>query len=309
MTAKKQAADTAAEDPKGTAVAAAQQTALAEDLASISVVDDSGAGAENVTLDDMALPFLKLTQALNDELKKQKSAYIEGLKEGDFFNSVTRAIYPGEAGLYCVPAHYERKFLEWGPERGDGFFGEHPETIMKQVTKDGFRNLLPNGNIIVPTATWYMLQYDPLTGSVAPAVVALASTQLKKSRYLVTNLRSLELTAKGRKYTPAFFYNVLHITSVPEGNKAHDWMGWRFDIVGSLLTVGDDGVPTGNGKVTVGGKSVEAKDGVSIYKRAKKLHDDAIAGIVKTQQPDEDAATGQAIGAGEDDEAGEEVPF
>ena len=50
-----------------------------EDTLDLSeVMQDSGAGSENVTSDDTKTPFIRIIQALSPQHQKSEPAYIEG---------------------------------------------------------------------------------------------------------------------------------------------------------------------------------------------------------------------------------------
>ncbi len=52
-----------------------------------------GRGMENLDSDDIAIPRLLLAQSGSPAAKKSSEKYIEGLSEGDFYNSISRRIY------------------------------------------------------------------------------------------------------------------------------------------------------------------------------------------------------------------------
>src|ERR1035437_4670134 len=54
------------------------------------------AGMENVEQGDLLLPRLGLCQALSPHKRKSHALYIEGLEEGQLFNTVTKEIYGEE---------------------------------------------------------------------------------------------------------------------------------------------------------------------------------------------------------------------
>lgn len=270
--------------------------------ATIDLEQDAGRGIENATTDDMALPFLKVAQALTAEMKKQKASYIEGLEQGDFFNNVTRQVWAGDAGVFLVPVYYTREYLEWGPEVGDGLKGKHGPDILAQTTKggkNGKQDVLESGNVIVVTGTWYVLIVNPETGDVEPAVIGLASTQLKQSRALVTKLASVKKARADGKgvFNPPIFYNVLHATAAAESKGDQDWYGWRFAVSGAERDA--KGAATG---IACGAKQItsvlDLPNGAAIYARAKALNEMAAAGKLATVSPEADG--------GENDE---EIPF
>lgn len=72
-------------------------------------------GTENITAKDIKLPALKIAQSTSDETKRAKPEYIDGLREGEFFNNVSREIY-GEDPLYVtVIAFLGRRNMVFDP--------------------------------------------------------------------------------------------------------------------------------------------------------------------------------------------------
>jgi hypothetical protein len=71
------------------------------------------AGFELADKEDFTLPRLAICQSLSPQRKKSNPAYIEGLEEGDFFNTLTGRIYGKK--ITVVPLFFTRnriKFLE-----------------------------------------------------------------------------------------------------------------------------------------------------------------------------------------------------
>ena len=86
--------------------------ALAVDMSVFE--DDAGGGLENITQDDLALPFLKVLSGNDEVLDRDESA-----RKGDIYNTVTGHIYKGKDGITVVPCAYQRRFIRWSP-RGMG---------------------------------------------------------------------------------------------------------------------------------------------------------------------------------------------
>lgn len=82
-----------------------EQKAVAEKpkLNIASYVDNFGdAGFENVTSENMAMPFIKLISDASPENKKTNEKYIEGAAPGMIVNTVTKKLYDGVKGLLVV---------------------------------------------------------------------------------------------------------------------------------------------------------------------------------------------------------------
>jgi hypothetical protein len=68
-----------------------------------------------------------------------------------------------------------------------------------------------------------------------PAVLALASTQLKKSRSLMSTLSILRWKrTDGTPFTPPTFAVTVRLTTVAESNEKGAWSGVRFEIAGPV---------------------------------------------------------------------------
>ncbi len=243
---------------------------------------DAGMGSESATAEDMSIPFVRCAQSLSAEISKREAAYIPGLEEGDFYNTATQQTWKGETGFLFVPALFQRKFLEWTPrDAGGGFAGEHGPEIMDRTTKDEKgRDLLDNGNEILPTGTWYGLVLDEETGAAQQVVISLAKTQMKVSRQLMTKLKTVALPRPDGKgtFNPPLFYNALRVTSVPESNDQGRWMSFRFALDGTVL---------------------DRPGGAGTYAQAKAMLEAVRSGAIK-------AAVVRESGGDEDDK---EIPF
>jgi hypothetical protein len=92
-------------------------------------------GSEEVDASDLIIPRLEVAQGLSPQLDADKEeVYVEGLKKGDLFNSVTHTIYP-KPTLF-VPVMYKKDYLIWKLRKfGGGFRGAF-------ATRDDAKNIL-----------------------------------------------------------------------------------------------------------------------------------------------------------------------
>ena len=74
--------------------------------------DLAGAGFENVNALEMAIPFLKIASSQTPEVKKSNAKFVDGLEQGDIFNSVTKDFYKG---ISVVPCAFRVRGVEWSP--------------------------------------------------------------------------------------------------------------------------------------------------------------------------------------------------
>lgn len=262
--------DMAEQATPGTAIAAPSGGALAA-----MFEEQSGSGFENTDDQSFAIPFLIILQSGSPQCKKSDGAYIKGAEEGMLFNTVTGELFDGDAGLRVIPCYYKRTFIEWAPREGaggGGFRGEHlpSDAIVATAVRTDKGDTLPSGNILVDTRTHYVLVVKD-DGTFQPAVVAMSSTQVKKSRQWMSKMDGLKFrNSAGQLYTPPMFSHSYLVQTVPEQNDQGSWFGWK---IGAANLIED---PT-------------------LFAAAKEFKRAVSAGEVKEQQPQ------PAAGGGDDD--------
>lgn len=214
-----------------TEVALKQQQALAMAAA---MQEDAGAGFEEATSSSYAIPFLQILQSGSPQCKKSDGAYIKGAEEGMFFNTVTQEIYDGEKGVEVIPCHFSQRLVEWKPrESGGGFVREHMVGETPTTVKDEKgRDLLPNGNTLVDTRNHYVL-IKTADGSLTPAIIAMTSTQLKKSRQWMSKMQGIKIkAADGGFVTAPMMSRQYLLTTSAESNDKGSWFGFRIELHG-----------------------------------------------------------------------------
>jgi|SRR5579859_91727 len=89
----------------------------------------TGAGLENMSQQDTTLPRLGLCQSLSPQRKKSDPKYIQGLEEGQFFNTITKEIYGSEVKL--VPLlFYKSRILFGDTDEGGGLKCQAPDNMI-----------------------------------------------------------------------------------------------------------------------------------------------------------------------------------
>lgn len=199
----------------------------------------SGAGLEGTDRDSFAIPFLAIIQKTSPQVDKDTDQYIKGAETGDLLLTSTNELFKDEDGVDVVFCGYRRAFLRWAPiDSGGGFKGEisvEEISALRQTGKiqeqDG-RLFADNGDIIADTRIHYVLVVRP-DGTFAPAVMSFKSTQIKKSKMLMTQIQGY--TAKdsyGHPFTPPSFGHMFHAETVAESNDKGSWRGWKLTRTG-----------------------------------------------------------------------------
>ncbi|MBE16843.1 MAG: hypothetical protein CL867_11400 [Cytophagaceae bacterium] len=242
-----------------------KETNQALALSESDMMSDANTGLENVTSEDLAIPFIRITQAMSPQVNARDGKYIKDCEQGDIFNTVDNTLYKGAKGVTVVPVAYKRTYLEWMPER-KGLAAVHDSSeILKEVSKsDKGQDYLPNGNLLSTTANHYVLVLDE-NGGFNQAILAFGGSQLKKSKKWNSIMSGLKIRTKdGNVFTPPTFSHKYVLTSVVEQNDQGSWYGW--DIALSDQLSADDGY---------------------IYSAAKQFSLNVNSGVVKsTQQED-----------------------
>jgi hypothetical protein len=195
---------------------------------------DAHDGMDNISSEDVALPFLKLLSQLSPEIES-----VKGAKAGMIYNTVSGEVYDGVQGIKVIPCHYERKYIEWQP-RGSGSgapIAVHPSTsdiMTKTFRKSGEnKDYLDNGNYIENSAQHYVMIVGD-DGAFSPALIVLKSTQLKKSRKWNSMMMTLKMNGKNGPFTPPSYSHVYRLTSSKESNDKGTWYGWEVERVGPV---------------------------------------------------------------------------
>ena len=230
---------------------------------------DAGSGMENMGMEDLALPFLKVLSG-NDPVLDDDTV---DARKGDIYNTVTGVAYRGKDGVRVVPCSYQRRFIQWAP-RGSGSGAPmaiyDPGDVRPKTERSSEDNkdyvVDGNGRYIERTAQHYVLVLDK-DGMTQQALISMKATQFKKSKQWNSALKSLKMKdSNGRLFTPARFSHIWLMKSQPEENKNGSWHGWEIS------------------------KDSQIED-LSLYQEAKLFAESINAGQVKVQHTREEDAT------------------
>lgn len=231
----------------------------------MSFEEDAGGGLNNLTASDYAIPFVSILQSLSPQVKPVRAGGIEGAQVGMIFNTVTKEVTDGEQGIMVIPCAYQKKWIEWKPRNsGGGFVKQHDtEAIMASTVADAKNDAyLPNGNVVVPTANYFVIIINK--GVPETAVLSMTKTQLTRSKKWNSIMSAIKLQGKTGLYTPPMYSHKYHLTTSLEEKSGFSWYAWNIANAGAL-------------------KETDA----SFYSLAKKLNKEAEAGIIKAKPQEE----------------------
>lgn len=189
---------------------------------------DTMEGFEGIDTSTMSIPFIKIAQPLSPQINPKKTEYIDGLQAGQFFNSVSKAVY-GET-LEVIVLAFERLFIEWQPDRG-GFVAAHNYENAERlaVTKDFGKWKTKSGNDLQENYTYFALVCGREKEGIA--VLSLTSTNIPAAKAWNRRLVSTVMT-NGEKARP--FYLRWTLSTVYAENEKGSWYKVQADMAGYI---------------------------------------------------------------------------
>jgi len=202
-------------------------------LATFDMEADAQQGAQNISQEDLALPFLKILGQLSPEVNKTHGKYVQGAEPGKIINTVTNELYDK---ISVVPCHYKRQYIEW-QDRGASSgapvaIHDADSDIVSQTTRDkSYKDRLPNGNYLENTANHFVLVVgkNPET-----ALISMKSTQLKVSRKWNSMMMGIKLQGKNGLFTPPTYSHIYNLSTVQMSNDKGTWFGWDVAKAGPV---------------------------------------------------------------------------
>ena len=237
-------------------------------LANIDFGEHAGAGTQNMTGADQAIPFLSLLQALSKVIS-DPTKKVEGAAPGMIMDSVSKQLYDGETGIVFLPCNTKRVYVAWKGEPGSGTvagrYGPSDPIVKTAARNFAFNEMQdPDGNRLVET--FYvigMILNDDMTPA-SMGTISFTSTKIKAYKESIGVLRTLPGDA------PLYAFP-MRITTRPETRPK----GTSYNFV--VRPLGYDGNVFKNG--VAGCVILPASDaGKVLYPLAKALADDFDSG-------------------------------
>ena len=261
------------------------------------VVDMFEDGAEGAVFaaDDLLIPRLQLAQKMSPELDENDAKYIDGIKAGNFFNSVSREIY---TEFDVIPCHSRTSYTEWVPrDQGGGLVAEHEadsrdvKGAETHVSDDGKRrDLMQSGNELVIADEFYafIVKED---GDYEPVLISMKSSQRKVAKRWRTliSMNKARNPKTNQLQSVAIYSTLWKLTSVTEANKNKDkYSNFAVQKIGPITA-----------------------DKQDLYHAAKQFRESIIAGEVKAVQ-EEDVSSSKTTDENQSEsplDKDDEVPF
>lgn len=229
----------------------------------IDFAHDAGSGMEGADRDSFAIPFLSVLQGLSPQVMDG----MEGARPGVMINTVTNELL---TKAHVVPCAFRRSFLRWAPrDEGGGFKGEYTpsevDVLMKrgEAVRDDAGRLMIEGDTLRDTRQHFVLLVSP-DGGWTPAVMSMASTQVKVSKRWMAQMQSIQLKdSAGRPYTPPSFSHTYRVETAKQQNDSGTWYVFAIGLEGPI-------------------------NDPMLYQAAKAFNQQVVSGAVKVQPPQQD---------------------
>lgn len=141
----------------------------------------SGRGNEEVQAQHLQIPRIKLLQKMSDEIDRHHPNFIQGAKDGDFMNSLTREVY-GDS-IYVIPVKFKEEFVVWRKrEAGGGLLGSFKTEgeADAAIANSGEKR---EDFDITQSHSHILLVKNPETGELSPPnIMDFSSSKLRVSR-------------------------------------------------------------------------------------------------------------------------------
>lgn len=188
----------------------------------------NGLGNEQVGVEHLAIPRLKLLQKMSDEVDRHHDNYVAGAADGDFINSLDKALYG--SSVVVVNLRFTDDFVVWKKrEKGGGFLGNFDTQAEAQKAIDEQED--PEHYDVTQTHSHLLLMLDEVTGEMSkPILMDMSSSKLRVSRTW-----NSQISMKGGDR----FSGVWKLSSKQTQNRAGNsfmnmdvtWLGWATDEI------------------------------------------------------------------------------
>lgn len=214
--------------------------------------DAAGAGLENLSMEEMLTPFVRILQKGSPQVDSADPAYIDEARPGMIFNTATGQLYQGDlnrggegAGIEVMVCARDHHYGAWLPrDQGGGFRGMFKPTdpIVRQlIAKHGRFKKLPwvnekaEGVELVETIQFFV-QYAGLGDlsdmSAQKAIISFSSTAMPVAQQFLTKNAAWTYRQADNTMKPAPLWSYRwRFGLVPQQNASGSWFNWKIDLM------------------------------------------------------------------------------
>ena len=140
-------------------------------------------GFEDMTADDLKIPFVVALQAQSPQALRGNPKFIEGAQASMLYNNLTNRLYDGAVGVPAIPVMRKREEIEWVPlVKGGGLVKRHdpndPAIVKLRKQYPFGKAPIGDGNELVQSVKLYLRIQDPRTGEFENVIVPFVSTNM-----------------------------------------------------------------------------------------------------------------------------------
>lgn len=218
------------EDPKQPGTEVAAQT-LGTDLAVYDPGAYAGAGMENISREEYAIPFLYVLDAKSPQCAPVKAGGVEGAKAGSLYNTATNEMFDGEKGVSFIPVDRKHDFGEWIRRNedgsGGGFVGirapDDPLVLELRKKYGQFGKLVTDDNHEL-VETFYLSGLTVVDGVGSAMIFPFKSTGIAAYKNFMTRVMNIQYVApNGAMIRPPMW---AHRWRLGTQYKTKGTMGW-----------------------------------------------------------------------------------
>ena len=182
------------------------------------LAQSSGRGMENVTQDDVAMPYLSVLQALSPQIEE-----VDGAKAGMLYNSITQELYDE---VNVLNLHFKRQYSIFKKrDLGGGYEGAHPSREAALAHLKDVVQASPADYDIQETHTHILLLLDDAGQPVQPVIMNLSGTKVRVSKQWNADI---SVKHKGADR----FASVWKLSTRKQSNSKGSWYNLVVDHVG-----------------------------------------------------------------------------
>lgn len=226
-------------DAKGPVVAGTPGTDIKAPNGALMVMDygnDVGAGLENISSDEISIPFISKLHYVCPQVDPTEAKYIPDAKPGMLLVTSTGEVFDGlTVGMDFIPCHRDKNFVEFEPNRG-GFVSiksSDDPLVLDLLKKQGrFKKLImADGHELTETKYIYGL-FMPTPDYVFPGVLGLSSLQIKRYVAFMDVITKIKYPApNGEMVNPPMWAHRWHLKTVPDSNKKGKFFSYHLSLV------------------------------------------------------------------------------
>ena len=94
------------------------------------------------------------------------------------------------------------------------------------LTKNGNKDVLPNGNYVEDTGNWFILILDKDRNVIDQGMVTMKSTQKKKSNEWLQKIKSNTLLVDGKPLNPPMYKCIYRMNVTRQESNKYKYFGW-----------------------------------------------------------------------------------